>query len=268
MSTATEERRASTTIDPRLRARRIAVRRDEGRRRLYLIAVLGGLVVVLAAVVGVALSPLLDVDTVRVGGASNQSGASVLAASGVARGDHLVLLDGGGAAAAIEALPWVDEAEVVRSWPGTVDITVVERAPVARLVQPDGRFALVDTEGRILDVVPAEGAPPVVPVQGTPAVGRVGSEASPETAGAVALVAALPEAVRPLVEVVDVDEDGTLSLALRLPVGGRPATVLLGAGTDLGAKLSSLATIVATVALDDLATVDLRVPGAPALTRR
>lgn len=266
--TATEERPPSPGIDPRLRARRVAVRRDEGRRRLHLLVALGGAAVVVAAGVGVALSPLFDVDVVRVEGAVHQARPSVLAAGGVARGDHLVLLDGGGAAAAIEALPWVDEAEVDRSWPGTVEITVVERVPVAGLAQPDGRVALVDADRRVLDVVAAEGAPPVVPVRGTPAVGRAGSEAPPGSAGAVALVAGLPDAVRPLVEVVDVDEDGSLSLALRLPDGGPPAAVLLGEGADLGTKLSSLATIVATVLLDDLETIDLRVPSTPALTRR
>lgn len=44
---------------------------------------------------------------------------------------------------AVEALPWVAQAQVHRRWPGTVDITVHERHPVARW----GDESLIDVNG-------------------------------------------------------------------------------------------------------------------------
>ena len=56
-------------IDPRLRARRIEVRRVEGRRRLQRLVDMGLLAMVVAAFLGALWTPLLDVDEVRVEGA-------------------------------------------------------------------------------------------------------------------------------------------------------------------------------------------------------
>nr|NIR41854.1 FtsQ-type POTRA domain-containing protein [Actinomycetota bacterium]NIS36949.1 FtsQ-type POTRA domain-containing protein [Actinomycetota bacterium]NIT98463.1 FtsQ-type POTRA domain-containing protein [Actinomycetota bacterium]NIU22072.1 FtsQ-type POTRA domain-containing protein [Actinomycetota bacterium]NIU70566.1 FtsQ-type POTRA domain-containing protein [Actinomycetota bacterium] len=118
-------------IDPRIRARRIAVRRAEGRRRLrFLLAAL--------AVVGIAVgawalsrSPLLDLDHVRIEGVGAGRVAAVDAAAGLGRGTPLVDVDLGAVETAVEALPWVRVAEASRDWPGTVRIDVGERVPVA-----------------------------------------------------------------------------------------------------------------------------------------
>ena len=69
-------------IDPRIRQRRIAVRREEGRRRLRLLV---GVVTVSGLVVGgwaATRSPLLDVDRVDVVGAARTPRDALVAASG------------------------------------------------------------------------------------------------------------------------------------------------------------------------------------------
>src|SRR5437899_1124387 len=121
----------SVTIDPRIKARRIAVQRDEGRKRLRRFLVLSGVVGVLAGAWGLTMTPLLDVDRLEVTGATNTGVLGVLAATHIRRGDAMVNLPLGGAAHRVAALPWVQTVDVHRRWPGTVVIHVIERHPAA-----------------------------------------------------------------------------------------------------------------------------------------
>lgn len=264
---ATGERRPVPAIDPRIRARRIAVQRDVGRRRLHWLSVLGGLVAIVAVTVVAALSPLLDVDAVEVTGALRAEVAAVIAASGVERGDPLVVLDSAGATAAIRRLPWVDEVTIARVWPGTVAIDLVERVPVAGFLEAGSRVALVDRTGRILDVVSAEGSG-VVLVSGLAPPGAPGGDIPSAGEPALAVAAALPAEVAPHVAQLVVGDAGQLRLTLRLPATGPPAEVILGDDSLLAAKVAALSTLLATVDLTDLDTLDLEVPSTPALTRR
>ena len=85
----------TTSVDPRLRARRIAVARDAGRRRLNRLAILGALlaVVVLAAVL--ARSPLVSVQTVDIDGASRTPGDAVTQAVGAVKGHPIYAVNTG-----------------------------------------------------------------------------------------------------------------------------------------------------------------------------
>ena len=122
---------AAVAIDPRLRARRTAVLRAEGRRRLRILilalAVMGGLVGAWA----VSRSPLLDVDRVTISGVDAADAALVRRAAGVAEGEPLLGLDSTAIERAVSGLAWVAGARVHRDWPGTVSIEVVPRVPVA-----------------------------------------------------------------------------------------------------------------------------------------
>ena len=93
-----------------MRARRIRVRRDAGKRRLRRLTLV---LAVLALVVGAAVatrSPLLDVDRVEVTGAEQTSAGAVLEAAGSRARRALVSVDVAAAARRVEALPWVDDA--------------------------------------------------------------------------------------------------------------------------------------------------------------
>src|SRR5690606_28763699 len=97
VNTTTVTRRAPATIDPRLRARRTAVRRDEGRRRLRRLV---GLVAVCAILAGgylITRSPLLDVDQVRVEGAHRTGAEQLLDATGLRTGEPMTDIDIGSA---------------------------------------------------------------------------------------------------------------------------------------------------------------------------
>ena len=263
--------RPGSTIDPRLRARRIAVRRDVGRRRLHRFAVLGIVVAVLGLVVAAALSPLLDVDEVTVTGTVHASDPEVVAASGVRLGDQLVLVDRVGVTERVERVPWVRTASVERSWPATLEIAVVEREALVGFVGSDGRLVLADEEGRILDVVdPGEAGPGVVVVTGPASPGTPGGSVTEPARPALEVARALPPEVADRVGEVAVEDDGTLTLLLRPAAeGAEPGPrVVLGDDLALDGKVAALATVLARVDLTGVATIDLQVPSAPALTRR
>lgn len=265
--TATDKERPAAAIDPRIRARRIAVRRDVGRQRLHRVGIALGVAAVVLAAGALVTSPVLDVDRVEVAGAARVDRATVRAATGIDAGDPLLTVDTGRATSAIMALPWVSTVTVVRSWPGTVEVTVVERTPVAGLLDGDGRAALVDADGRVLEVVAPEAAG-VVLVDGVADVGRPGSDVAEAARGVLAVAGGLPDPVRPVVERVVRTEEDELHLALRLAPETDTVVARLGDDRDLPFKLSALATVLASVDLEDAAVIDLAVPSAPALTPR
>lgn len=260
----TSERRQSS-IDPRIRARRIEVQRTEGRRRLQRLAIAGGAVAFVASLLWLTTTPLLDVDAIRVQGAGHTGDAAVLAAIDIHRGDALLTTDISGAAARLARLPWVSTAKVRRSWPGTVAITVVERTPVAAIASRRGGWVLVDAGGRQLATTP-QPAIELVRVAGRALVPAPGVLAGPAYDGALTVAAAIPRSLRSVVQSVWPKRDGTVDAIVVLP-GGDTATARLGAPTQLESKLVALASVLERADLADVRVIDLRVPGAPALTR-
>jgi cell division protein FtsQ len=244
-------------VHPRMRLRRIEVRRNATRRRLKRITVLLGVVVAVLAGATLVRSPLLDVDHVRTAGGEHTPTAVVLAAAGIDRGGEMVAIDTGAAEQRIEALPWVDEATVTRRWPGTVDIRFTERTATAAVRITDTRWAEVDDTGRVLavrDAAPA-GMPAVRGVEGRIAEG----EPLPDVAAdALSVLNAATEAMPGGVAEVDTALDVTF---------GYGTTVRFGTASELDEKVAALETVLGRVDLSCLAVVDLRAPGSPALTR-
>jgi cell division protein FtsQ len=245
---------------PRIRERRVAVKRNEGRRRLRILVLAVTAVALVGAGYGATRSPLLDVDTVRVRGASETEVAAVLAASGLDRSPAMVDLDERAIERAIAALPWVASVDVVVDYPGTVEVTLLERTPIATLSAGEGVWALVDIEGRVLQHI-AEPVGELTRVEAPPA-GGPGTTVDESTRAALRLIDALPEVLAGRVPGVTVDATG----ALRLHLDGK-IPVELGRATDVEAKLVALATLVQKADLARVRIIDVRVPTAPVLTR-
>ena len=242
-------------IDPRLQERRIAVKRDEGRRRLRFLVVTAAVLALAGGAAGATRSPLLDVDVLEVTGAEHVAAETVLHTAGLARGDLMIDIDTGAAARRVERLSWVAEADVRRQWPGTIQVRVTERRAAAA-VPVTGGWATVDVHGRILE---RAAEPPV-------GLGRV--DVAPITGGrvpsrmrdALVVAAAIPDRLLDRVPGVALKPDG-LELALQ-PAG----VVRLGGPDRLGEKLTALETLLDRVD-GPVAVIDVRVPDAPVLTR-
>lgn len=247
-------------MDPRIRERRVAVRRDEGRRRLRVLIAAAGVVGAVGVAYGVTRSPLLDVDEVRVQGAVRTSADELRRAGGLDGQPQLADVDPVEVAVAVERLPWVQEADVVRHWPGDVEVRLVERTAVATIPAAAGGWSLLDRTGRVLAVDAAAPAG-LVQVAGPPSAGP-GEQVGDEVRASLQVLDAMPPSLSARVNGLTLAEDGTLELhATDMPV------VRFGPPTQVRQKLVALATLVARTNLRGVAAIDVRVPTAPVLTR-
>ncbi|MGV3759702.1 MAG: cell division protein FtsQ/DivIB, partial [Actinomycetota bacterium] len=200
--TSTLDRPAEVVIDPRIRARRIAVRRHEGRRRLSRLLELGLVVLVAAAFLGALFTPLLDVDEVAVSGTQHLAAADVVAAAGVERGTPLVQVDLVAAGRRVAALPWVATVELHRGIDGVVTLEVAERVAVATVDGPGGPLA-VDVEGRVLGSAPSSGPTPLSSLSLSGATPQPGGYLPSRYGDALALADALSGSLPGAVRAID-----------------------------------------------------------------
>ncbi|HUR18014.1 MAG TPA: FtsQ-type POTRA domain-containing protein [Acidimicrobiales bacterium] len=251
-------------IDPRIRQRRVQVRREEGRRRLHVLTASLSAGIVLAAAAGLTRSPLLDLDYVDVRGAERTPREVLLRETGLGGHPLMVEIHTDRIVRRAEALPWVMDATARRQWPGTVRVHVTERVPAAAVPVDSGRlWGLIDVTGRILEVGPAK--PAGLPVIGNVGeVGPPGSSIAPAAGASLEVAASLPEALRRRVADVATGPGGEVELQLVAPGG----MVRLGPAEGLDQKYAALETLLEKVDLARLAVIDVRVPRAPVLTRR
>ena len=251
-------------IDPRIRARRVAVRRAEGRRRLRFLLVAAGLVGVAVGAWGLTRTPLLDLDHVRYEGVPVDDMAEVQAAAGLRPGTAMFDLDLGAVAGELTALAWVERAAADREWPGTVRIVVEPRRAVAVLGTTEDAAFLVDAEGVLMRPAPADAGLPRVAVEPAVGLGEVQADALP----GIAVAAALPDDLRPWVEAVTVGgvdgSDARVALGLDL-IGS--AEVALGSGDFVADKLTAVRTVLERVDLTCLDVIDVAVADSPVTTR-
>ena len=239
------------------------MRRDEGRRRLRILLGCLGVAAAAGLIAAAGRSPLFDVDYVDVRGAERTPRGDIVAAGGLDRRPAMLDVDAGRVARAVEALPWVATARVRREWPGTVRLDVTERRPAAVVPAPAGGWAQVDRTGRVLATGPDKPA-------GLPVIGGVtwpdgpGAVLPASAAASLRVAAALPAGLRERIADVATLAGGEVELQL-VPPGG---VVRLGPPVDLQAKLSVLATVLGEADLAGVQVIDVRVPRAPALTRR
>lgn len=248
------------SIDPRIRQRRIAVRREEGRRRLRLLVGLATVTGLVFSGWAATRSPLLDVDGIDVVGALRTQREELVAASGISFGQAMVDIDEAGAVAGVSSLPWVLTASVARRWPDSVVIEIVERAPVAAAPAADG-WAVVDATGQVLALV-ASSPSDLLALDGIAAAGPPGSVLGGSAAELLAVAAAVPTELRPLVTAVQAGDQGGVELRLQ-PAG----TVRLGPPRQLAEKFRAALTVLGQVDTQSLATLDVRIPESPVLTR-
>lgn len=226
------------------------------------------LVTVVVALVGLwwlTLTPLLDVDAIHVDGAEHTGADTVRDALGIHEGDALLTANVGAAAAHLTALPWVATADVRRSWPGSVKVHVVERVAVAVISAEGGGWVLVDVAGRQL-AKEKEPAIELIRVAGRPTTVALGDGVDDAYRGAIQLAAGVPRLLRPAIASLWPQDDGSLEATASLADGAQ-VRVRFGTPDQLEAKLLSFGALLERADLGGVRIIDLRVPGAPALTR-
>ena len=245
-------------MDPRIQSRRIDVMRAKGRRRLRLLLLI---IAVLSLGVGgyfLSKSSLFDVDEIVIEGVSTELEGEVREAADINKGKPLLEVDSSSSSKRIEAIPWVREARISRSWGGTITIRVSTREPVAAFLSEEG-WVVVDIEGRVLDKEDE------LPYDLLPIEEEVGSLSIGEWA---------PEQVIPLIQVagtISTELTGDVSsikgdnqIELLLFGGGK---ILFGDSSDIEEKALAAATILSQVDQSSVLHIDVRAPLTPVLCR-
>jgi Cell division septal protein len=224
--------------------RRVIGRPRRRASRGVLLGLLGAVVVAGTAWALLGTS-LLGVRHVEISGVEVATQEAVRDAAAVTLGTSLLRLDTRAIAARVEALPPVAHADVRRSFPHTLVITVTERTPAAVVPAADGGYAVLAADGVVYHHV-AEPLPgiPVVRLE-TPGPG------DPATLAALRVVAALTPELRAVLAELRAPTPTGITLAL---VDGR--TIVWG-----DAEASDRKAAVATVLLaEDATTIDVSVP--------
>lgn len=250
-------------MDPRLRQRRTEVLRAQGRRRLRVLVLLVSLPLVALVVILGLRSSWLSVRHIGVTGNRQTPTGAVERAVDTALRHPMISVNLGALETRLDALPWVGQATVTRSWPSSLQVEVQERTPVAS-VQRGSSWARLDASGRVLAVVGS--APPGQPrlAGSVPSGLEPGAEVGPQMRGELAVAAAVPSSLRAGVDGIGPEPDGGVQLTLAQPSGAR---VEIGPTVQLGSKMAALQTVLAQVDLSGVTVIDVRVPGQPALTR-
>ena len=244
---------AATRIEPRLRDRRIAVKKAAGRKRIKWVLIATVVVAVVVGGLAVLGSSLFAVDDVEVEGAVYTDEQALAAVVEDLRGTPVLRVDTDAAERELEAIPWVEDARVTTDFPDGVKIEIRERTPVVAYQAGDDRYRVIDGEGRVLDVLDGQ---PVEYLQLTstePPALAAGQFAPRGFAAAARLVQAMTPEMARRAESVAVAPDGSdLRLQLR---GG--AEVRFGAAEDLVAKLVRLQTVLDDHADEAISVIDV-----------
>jgi cell division septal protein FtsQ len=231
-------------IEPRMRERRVAVKRAQGRKRLKWAAVVAGVVVVVVGTLAVLGSPLFAIkaDQLVVTGNVYADPERVQAVVDDLVGTPVLLADTQRAERELEAIPWVAAARVRTDFPHGATIEIREREAMATYRGPDLRFRVLDREGRVLDVI--ENYPlAYVLLEGPDPVDLEPGEFAPRGyAAAAELAKNLTGSVRGSVSSIEVTADGS---RLVMHLDG-DVDVRFGEARDLFAKLVRLETVLSS----------------------
>lgn len=242
------------TVDPRLARRRREVQEASARRRLRWTIALLVMAVVVGMVVAVFESSWFAVDSISIEGAHRTDVASILTAAGVEKGVPIVSVRAGKIEEKLRENPWVAEAQVRVVWPRSIEVSVVEYIPIAR-VKSGNTWLVASTQGAVL----ARGqrlVDPFIDIEaGDLHPGDVIENS--DALGALEFVSALP------VELKDGLVVNSTGSELAAKVAGHD--VILGSTVDMAQKAVTLAVLLQQ-GIADGATINLVSPIRPAVS--
>lgn len=250
-------------VDPRLRARRVEVRRANARRRRRRRWITFAVLVVAIAIPVLVFSPLLSVRSMSVRGTRHLVPEQITQLSGIEAGDAMITIDPGAAADGIRQSHWVRRVSVDRRWPWSVDIVVSERRLAAVVAGSSGAKFLVADDGVVLEpaaVVPPRGA---VTVLLSDVSVDANTQFDPSVTSSIALAGSLPSWLAPRVTATVIDPAGRITFTL-----DKGITLVFGMADDGERKLTAAQTLLGGAVVDkDICQVDVSVAGASTLRR-
>lgn len=242
-------------MDHRIAERRHNVSEEKARGRLRMLLWLVGAATVIGLLIWLVTSPVLSIRTITVTGAERSDPGAIAASVGAEIGVPTITVRSGSIERALATDPWIDDARATVSWPGTIEIDVVERTPVASLVTPDGTL-LVAVDGTLLQRIENGAVPPIIETDSTRSA-RPGERVDREsTQGAVAFVGTLPPSLRSETSITVIGDSVTATVAGVKIVFGRPI--------DMEAKAAAVAALLEE-GLDPGSEINVTAPTRPAV---
>ena len=225
-------------------------------RRLVATMIVASLTIAAGSLV-VSRSSLLRLRHLEVVGTSSLTRAQVVRLAALSSSTNVLWFDAGAVERRLESDPWVATATVSRRVPGTIRISVVERAPVAT-IRTEVAFTLLAADGVALGTVAADPMLPEIVVM----TGSSLPEGNAPAQAAARAIAGLDGGRRPAVVRAVVDA-GALSVELE---GG--TRVEFGDTTGIEAKTAAARQILrwATTQGASVASVNVTAPDSPAVT--
>lgn len=140
-----EKRQGGTAAGKNKKQRRR--KRSRGATVFYI--VLSGFIV--AGAVYLCLTMLFNVDRINIEGNTLYSERDIIETSGISKGQNLFEVDTDHAADKLYSVySYIEEAEVKRSFPNEVTITITEAQPFAVIEEADG-YTLISSKGKVLE---------------------------------------------------------------------------------------------------------------------
>ncbi len=244
---------ATTRIEPRLRDRRLAVKKAATRKRLKWVVIATAVIAIVVGGLAVLGSSFFDVQDVEVEGAVYTDDEALADIVEDLRGSPVLRIDTDEVERRVEEIPWVRDARVTTDFPHGVKIEIRERQPAVAFEGDDGRYRVIDDAGRVLDVLRGQPMDYLVLTSSDGPSLAAGRFAPEGFAAAASLVQALTPRMSARAESVSVTPDGSdLRLMLR---GG--TEVRFGAAEDLIVKLVRLQTVLEEHAGEPLSVIDV-----------
>ena len=136
-------------------------KRNRIKRRKRILGTLRFIIIVVAIYSFIFYTPFFKVKTISVEGATASSSESVISASGIVTGQHILKINKKEAVSGIEKLAYVKNATVKRSFPNKVKLIVQEGKVCANIALAEG-FAAIDETGKVMEITDAVKVPPAV----------------------------------------------------------------------------------------------------------
>ncbi|MEA3511888.1 MAG: FtsQ-type POTRA domain-containing protein [Actinomycetota bacterium] len=242
-------------IDHRIAERRQQVTEDRARGRLKWLIWLVLIVAAVGATLWLVNSPLLSIRSVTVTGAERTDPAAIANSLDAGPGTPTMSVDAGAVESALLDDPWIAQADVIVSWPGSVEIRVVEREPVV-VVTIDGDGFNAASDGVLVERSVGGALPPLISTDLSNPT-RVGGQINDAaTLGAIEFVEALPPALRRSTEIM------IIGGVVGAEVDG--ISILMGRPTEMVAKAAAIEALIAA-GIEPGSRIDVTAPTRPAV---